>query len=54
MDEATLKYKRQVRDHYNKHVCDKAVIDKVADVIDFPRPKGKITWRNILTWKNIK
>lgn len=32
----TLKYKRQVRDWYNKNVHDAHTIDKVAEAISFP------------------
>lgn len=33
----TLKYKRQVRDHFNKTVHDEDTIDKVAEVIGYER-----------------
>jgi hypothetical protein len=34
----TVKYKRQVRDFYNKNVHDESTITKVAEVIGFPPP----------------
>lgn len=37
MDKDTLKYKRQVRDFYNKNVHDKETIDLVAKVIRYPK-----------------
>lgn len=35
MDEATLKLKRQVRDHYNKNVHDESIINKIARLIGY-------------------
>ena len=37
MDKDTLKYKRQVRDWYNKHVHDEETIDRVATIIRYPK-----------------
>ena len=37
MDKQVLKYNRQVRDWYNKHVHDEETIDKVAEVIQYPK-----------------
>ena len=33
IEEATIKLKRQIRDHFNKKVHDQATLDKVAEVI---------------------
>ena len=33
IEEATIKLKRQIRDHFNKTVHDPATLNKVAEVI---------------------
>lgn len=46
MDKNVLKYKRQVRDWYNKNVHDEETIDKVANVIQYPKEEECYTQPN--------
>ena len=39
IDEAILKLKRQIRDHFNKEVHDHGTLKKVAEVINFNTEK---------------
>lgn len=41
-----LKYKRQVRDWYNKHVHDEETINEVAKVIQYPKEEECYTQLN--------
>jgi len=39
--EEIIKYKRQIRDHFNKTVSDKAILDRVAAIISYKRKKNR-------------
>lgn len=36
--EEITKFKRQLRDYYNKHVNDLAILKKMAEAINYPYP----------------